>query len=115
MKSWISCAAVLCGALAVTTAWAAIINTSLNLPGVDGAGNLSQELGAVVPIKVNVNIKTGAFRATGNGQVRNLSGAKQTFNNAPVSIPNVVVSSSKYTVAKTGKCSVSALGTATAP
>jgi hypothetical protein len=112
MKTWISRTAALCGVLAATSAWALIQNVSISLPGVNSSGNLSQELGALVPFKVNINTTNGKFKATGKGKVQNLSLVKHTYVNAPISIPNVTILTSKYIVAKDGKCSASASGVA---
>lgn len=113
MKTWISRTAVLCGILAASSAWALVQTANISLPGVDSSGNLSQGLGATVPFKVNINTTNGKFKATGKGKVQNLSLAKQTYVNAPISIPNVTILASKYVVAKDGKCSASAAGVAT--
>jgi len=112
MKTWISrfaCVAV----LAVTaSAFALTVTQSVNLPGVDRGGNLATALGAPVNMKVNVNIKTGEFRASGKGQVQNMSRAKQTYKNPTINIPGVSISNSNYTVAKNGKCTATASGVA---
>lgn len=113
MKTWISRTAVLCGILAASSAWALVQTANFSLPGVDSSGNLSQELGALVPFKVNINTKSGKFTATGKGKVQNLSLVKHTYINSPISIPNVTVQASKYVVAKDGKCSASASGVVT--
>ena len=112
MKTWISrfaCVAV----LAVTTsAFALTLTQSVDLPGVDGGGNLAIALGAPVNMKVNVNVTTGAFRASGRGKVQNMSGAKQTYKNPTINIPGVSIFNSNYTVAKNGKCTATASGVA---
>lgn len=112
MKTWISRTAVLCGVLAATSAWAFVRNVNVSLPGVDVSGNLSPGLGRPVPFKVNINTTNGKFKATGKGHVQNLSLVKQTYVNSPISIPDATILSSKYIVAKDGKCSASASGVA---
>ena len=103
-------ALVLC--FATATAWALTVQVPLLFPGVDAGGNLSDGLGTQSVVNVNINTQTGKFRASGKATVRNLSGAKQTFLNAPVDIPGVTVTSSRYSVSKKGAAMVAAAGTA---
>lgn len=115
MRTWMTRFACVAALAMTASAFAVSISQNVNLPGVDAGGNLSPELGSLVPVRVSINTRTGAFRATGRGRVHNQSNAKQTYINTPVNIPNVTVSSSKYIVAKTGACSVSATGTGVLP
>ena len=102
--------AIMC--LTTTTAWALTITLDFHFPGVDSGGNLSSALGAPGQIKANVNTRTGRFTAKGSARVQNLSGAKQTYLNVPVNIPDVTVNQSKYTVKKNGNATAVASGTA---
>ena len=98
--------------LTTTTAWALTVQVPFLFPGVDAQGNLSDGLGSQSNIIANVNTKTGKFKASGKAQVQNLSGKTQTFTNVPVNIPNVTVTSSRYSCKKTGAASVAASGMA---
>jgi hypothetical protein len=104
-------AVVLTGLMA-TTSWALTVNVPFLFPGINSTGNLDDALGTQGNIKANVNTKTGKFSASGKAKVRNQSGDSQTFTNVPVNIPNVTVTSSKYTVSKKGAATARAAGTA---
>lgn len=111
MKTWMTRFAGVAAVAVTASAFAVTISQNVNLPGVDAGGNLSAELGRLTPVRVTINTRTGAFRASGRGKVQNQSNAKQTYINTPVDIPNVTVASSRYVVAKSGACTVSAAGT----
>ncbi len=97
--------------LGTTTAWALTVQVPFLFPGVDAGGNLSNALGTQAQVSANVNTNTGRFRASGKATVQNKSGAKQTFLNVPVNITGATVTSSRYSVSKTGAAMVSAAGT----
>jgi len=98
--------------LTTTTAWATLVQGGYLFPGVDMGGNLSNGLGTPGFVNVNVNTNNGKFKASGKAQVQNLSGRTQTFTNVPVDIPNVTVTSSRYSCKKAGAASVAASGMA---
>ena len=116
MKTWISrfaCVAV----LSVTTlAFATTITGTLDLPGVDVAGNLDPALGAPVAVKLNINTKKGKFTGQGAGTVTNLSGSKQVYKNPADVFPGVPgLTKTKYAVSTTGQCKLSVSGVIIAP
>lgn len=113
MKSWISRFACMAGLLVASSAFALTVTQPVLLPGVNAAGNLSFGLGATIPIKANINVKTGAFRATAKGKVQNLSGAKQTFLNPAITIPGATLTKIKYVVSSKGACTGTATGVTT--
>jgi hypothetical protein len=90
---------------------------SVLLPGVNSSGKLDINLGASVPMNFVINTGTGQFTATGKGQVTNQSGKTQTFKNPEISIPpieghSIDVTTSTYSVKKTGACTANAHGQA---
>ncbi|RLS57508.1 MAG: hypothetical protein DWH91_04275 [Planctomycetota bacterium] len=87
----------------------------MDVPGVDAGGNLNGALGATIPMRANVNTNTGAVRASGRGTVTNLSGQTQHYENVPVDIPDVSITSNRYTVNKRGKCVAIAAGVVNLP
>ena len=111
------CQAALCSLLAfgllATSAWALVGTQDALLPGVNSAGALDIFLGAVIPLRINLNTNTGRFTGKGKGQVQNLSGRTQQFDNAPIFSSSVT--SNRYTVKQTGACSVTFSGAISVP
>ena len=113
-REWMKRVAVLGLCLVTTVVFAKQEKGSVTvrLPGVTKAGTLDDTLGADVTVNFSVNTETGKFTAHGDGKVKNLSKKTAKFKNIPVTIPDVNVKKSTYTVKKTGKCSVTASGVA---